>query len=179
MSRDRLKALIEGSVHKGEVTLASGKKRDFYVDGRLVTLTTEGSLLVAQQVLNLVFQLEATAVAGPTTGACPMVSATGILARLEGRDLKLAYIRAVAKDHGLQKTIEGGPLTPDDRVLLVDDVLTSGGSLIRAAFELYAGHGVKVEHAFVMVDRQAGGKERLAEAGLTLHSLFTRADLQS
>lgn len=176
--RNRLEKMLRHCISRGKVKLSSGIKSDFYVDAREVTLDDDGSVWVAEEILALVQELSCTAVAGPITAACPMVSAAGVLASqfLRG-GLKLCYIRPEAKEHGLGKIVEGASLTPDDRVLLVDDVLTSGSSLIKAAFELTE-QGAKVEHAFVLVDRQAGGKENLDEAEITLHSLFTRADLE-
>ncbi|RMG12897.1 MAG: orotate phosphoribosyltransferase, partial [Planctomycetota bacterium] len=110
MNRKRLEELVRACVHRGEVTLASGKKSDFYVDGRLVTLTPEGSRLLGEELLDLVQELRVSALAGPTTGACPLVSATGVLAAQAGVPLKLAYVRGAPKGHGLQKRIEGPPL---------------------------------------------------------------------
>jgi orotate phosphoribosyltransferase len=179
VDRDRLKTLIEASVHKGEVTLASGKKSDFYVDGRLVTLSAEGSRLIGEEVLDLIQELGVTAVAGPTTGACPMVSAAGVLAAQSGVPLKLAYVRAAPKGHGMQKSIEGPALGAGDTVLMVDDVMTSGGSMVRAIERLQEETGAKVVCAFCLVDRQAGGQEALDAAGVPFRALFTRADLQT
>ncbi len=178
MDRERLRELILGCVHEGEVTLASGKKSDFYVDGRLVTLSAEGSALVGEAVLEEARDRGATALAGPTTGACPMVSAAGLLAHQQGKTYKLAYVRSVPKGHGLQKAIEGPALSKDDRVLVVDDVMTSGGSVAQAIERLREETGAEVVGAFCLVDREAGGKERLAEVGVELRSLYTRSDLK-
>lgn len=175
--RARLKELVAACVSKGEVTLASGKKSDFYVDGRLVTLSPEGSLLIARAILELARERGVTALGGPTTGACPMVSGTGVLAAIVGETFKLFYVRAEAKGHGLQKTIEGPPLAREDRVLIVDDVMTSGGSIIKAVERLRAEVGCEVVGALTIVDREAGGREALAQAGIELTSLLTKRDL--
>lgn len=178
MNRDRLLALLEACVARGEVTLASGQKSDFYVDGRLVTLSPEGAALVGEAVLEAALALGATAVAGPTTGACPMVSAAGVLAHQAGRALKTVYVRAQAKGHGLMKSIEGPALGAGDKVLLVDDVMTSGGSLLQAADRLQAEVGCPIVGVWCLVDRQAGGREKVEAAGYRFQSAFTRADLQ-
>lgn len=177
MNETHLKELLQACVVRGQVTLASGKTSDFYVDGRKVTINSEGSRLVGEAILDLVQELGVTAVGGPTTGACPMVSATGVLAAQAGIPLKLFYVRAVAKGHGLQKAIEGAALDASDRVLLVDDVLTSGGSLVKAVERVREETPAKVKAAFVLVDRQAGGEERLAEADIALHAFANRAQL--
>lgn len=178
MDRARLLQLFQACVARGEVTLASGQKSDFYVDGRLVTLAPEGALLVGSAVLTAAREVGATAVAGPTTGACPMVTAAGVLSQQAGRPLKTVYVRAQAKGHGLQKSIEGPALSPHDRVLLVDDVMTSGGSLLQAAERLRAEVGCPIVGVFCLVDRQAGGREKVEAAGYRFLCAFTRADLQ-
>lgn len=175
--RARLEELVAACVARGEVTLASGKKSDFYVDGRLVTLSPEGSLLLGRAILELVRERGVTALGGPATGACPMVSATGVLAAQGGVPLKLFYVRAEPKGHGLQKSIEGPALTEADRVLLVDDVMTSGGSILKAVERLRQEVGCELAGVLTIVDRQAGGREALAQAGVELTSLLTRADL--
>ena len=178
MDRDRLKQLIEGCVAEGEVTLASGKKSDFYVDGRLVTLSCAGSHLVGQAVLEVARELNVTAIGGPTTGACPMVSAAGVLADQAEVPLKLFYVRAAPKGHGMQKTIEGATLTAQDRCLIVDDVMTSGGSILRAVENIKAETDAQVVGAFCLVDREADGRENLEAAGVMFRSLYTRTDLK-
>jgi orotate phosphoribosyltransferase len=176
---ERLLELIRASVAEGPVTLSSGTTSDFYVDGRLVMLTPEGSHLAGKAILAKVQELSVSAVAGPTTGACPMVSAAGVLAAQQGVEIQLAYVRAEAKGHGMGKTIEGPPLSASDRVLFVDDVVTSGGSFVRAIERLRAETGATVTDALCLVDRQAGGAERLQAIGVTLHALMTRADVTS
>jgi orotate phosphoribosyltransferase len=175
--RERLLELVRGCVHKGEVILASGAKSDFYLDARLVTLTTLGSRLVGQAALDHARELGATGVAGPTVAACPIVSAVGVLADQAAVPLKLSYVRAAAKGHGMQKAVEGPPLGPEDKVLIVDDVMTSGGSLLKAVDQLKE-TGCQVLGAWCIVDRQAGGRERVEEAGVPFAALFTRAEVQ-
>lgn len=177
--RARLRELVAACVARGEVTLASGKKSDFYVDGRLVTLSPEGSLLLGKAILEVVRERGVTALGGPATGACPMVSAAGVLAAQAGLPLKLFYVRAEPKGHGLMKAIEGPPLTKEDRALLVDDVTTSGGSILKAVDRLRQEVGCEVVAALTIVDREAGGREALAAAGVELVSLLRRSDLTS
>ena len=175
--RARLKELVSACISRGEVTLASGKKSDFYVDGRLVTIHPEGSLLIGRAILEVIRERGVTAIGGPVTGACPMVSATGVVAAIAGIPIKLFYVRAEPKGHGLQKTIEGPALSKDDRVLVVDDVMTSGGSMIKAVERIRAEGGCEVVGALTIVDREAGGREAMAAAGIELMSFLTRRDL--
>lgn len=175
--RARLLELVRACVAQGPVTLASGQTSDFYVDGRLVTLTGEGSALLAEEVLARATELGATAVAGPTTGACPLVSAAGVLAHQRGLPLKLCYVRSAAKGHGLQKAVEGPALTAQDRVLMVEDVVTSGGSVLRAVERLREDTGAEVLEVWCVVDREAGGAECLTGAGVPFRALFTRGEV--
>lgn len=177
MDRDRLRTLLMACISRGEVTLASGQKSDFYVDGRQITLSPEGSLLVGQAVLEAAREVGANAIGGPTTGACPMVSAAGLLSQQAYRPVKTFYVRPQPKAHGLQKAIEGPPLGPGDRVLLVDDVMTSGGSLLQAAERVRAETGRPIVGVYVIVDRQAGGRERVEAAGYRFLASFTRDEL--
>ena len=175
--RERLRELVQKSVVQGKVTLASGKTSDFYVDGRLVTLSPEGSTLIGEAILEVYRELGATAIAGPVTGACPMVSAAGVLAHQQGLSPRLIYVRAAPKEHGMQKTLEGAELTEADRVLMVEDVITSGGSLLKAAERVRVETGAAVVATVCIVDRQAGGREAIEAAGIPLRALFSRADL--
>jgi orotate phosphoribosyltransferase len=176
--RQRLLELVRACVFQGTVTLASGKTSDFYVDGRLVTLTGEGSCLLGEVILERARAQGATAIAGPTTGACPLVTAAGVLAHQAGESFKLSYVRSAPKGHGLQKAVEGPPLGPEDKVLMVEDVVTSGGSVLRAVERLQEDTGAKVLAVLCVVDREAGGAEAFARAQVPLEALFTKAEVR-
>jgi len=177
--RARLLAiLIERSLRFGRFRLASGGESDFYVDVRKTNLDPEGVQLVARLLadrIGLGTPEGPTAVGGPTLGADPMVTALGLEALGRGVRLECFLVRKEAKGHGTASRIEGN-LSPGARVLLVDDVLTQGGSLESAAA------AVEEEKARVVgfgcvVDREAGGRERLGARGAAVHSLFTIAEL--
>src|SRR5947209_11315391 len=102
----RLKALVASTIRFGTFTLASGETSDFYIDGRLVTLDQEGSLLVGAEAAEVARSLGATALGGPATAACPIVTAAGICAHSAGLPLKLFYVRGEAKKHGTKKLVE-------------------------------------------------------------------------
>ena len=174
--RDRLKELLQDTVQTGEITLSSGRTTDFYIDGRLVTLDPEGLELVARLSLD-VLRGRCDAVGGPTSGADPMVAAIGILARQSGIPLRLFFTRSEAKAHGTRKRIEGPPLKDADRVAVVDDVATSGGSLLQAVHAVREETSAEVSLALVIVDREEGARERLSEAGVELIALFSRSQL--
>lgn len=173
---DPLLTMLRSVAKQGDFTLSSGKKSDFYLDCREVTLTPQGSFHAARMMLRKVL-VQTTAVVGPTTAACPLVTGIGILAVSIGWDgLKLCYIRGKPKEHGTGKLIEGAILTPEDHVVIVDDVATSGGSLLKAAEEVRK-TGAEISKALVLVDREEGARERLAKEDIHLQALYTRSNL--
>jgi orotate phosphoribosyltransferase len=174
--RRRLKEKLDACVRTGRITLSSGKETDFYFDGRLVSLEPEGSVLIAELLLDEIRARGAEAVGGLTSGADPITSSIGVLAYQQGVPLKLFYVRKAAKGHGMHKRIEGPPLPRGIRAALVDDVLTTGASLLQARDALREEAGVEVSDAFVVIDRQEGGRERLAAEGIRLTPLFSRSD---
>jgi orotate phosphoribosyltransferase len=150
---------------------------DFYFDGRLVTLTAEPLALFARLVLEEVERLGATAVGGPTIGADPVVGAVLALAAAEGRALKGFLVRKEPKSRGMKKQVEGPAFSPGERVLLVEDTVTSGGSLLMAAEALRCERpGCEVAGAVCLVDREEGGREALEGAGIRLVAVFGRGD---
>lgn len=175
-TRERLRAKLAACIRTGRVVLSSGKETDFYFDGRLVSLDPEGSVLIGELLLEEVVAREIQAVGGLTSGADPITSAIGVLAFQRGVPLHLFYVRKAAKDHGLQKRIEGPALPPGARVAIVDDVITSGGSLIQTRDALRDEAKAQVTDAFVVIDREEGGRERLEAEGIRVTSLFRRSD---
>ena len=175
-TRERLQEKIRSCIQTGQITLASGKVTDFYFDGRLVSLDPEGSVWIASLFLEEIKQRpEVVAIGGPTSGADPIVSSIGVLAHQSGCNLQLFYVRKEAKGHGTMKQVEGPALPAGAEVLLVDDVLTTGGSLLRARDTVTEEAGIKVRGALIVVDREEGGRERLENEGLEVVSLFTRS----
>lgn len=167
-----------GAVRFGEFTLASGKKSDFYFDGRRVTLSNVGLCLVARAIARAA--QGAVAIGGPATAAVPMVA--GYLSRYSLMEAGLPqrgfYVRQEPKAHGLGNVIEG-LLNPGDKVLLVDDTLTSGGSLVKAAAAVRAA-GAEVMRVMVLLDREEGGAETIRkELGVEVVSAITRKALEA
>ena len=179
--RERLRKKLAGCIQTGRITLSSGKVTDFYFDGRLVTLDPEGSVLVGELMLEELVARGVQAVGGLTSGADPLTSAIGVLAHQRGVPLRLFFVRKERKGHGMGKVVEGPPLvregeTSELKVALVDDVLTTGGSLLKARDALLKDDGLRPGLALVIVDREEGGRERLAAEGIELVSLFRRRD---
>ncbi|MDD4939128.1 MAG: orotate phosphoribosyltransferase [Candidatus Omnitrophica bacterium] len=175
--KEELSALLKKeALKKGSFVLSSGKTSTYYLDGRIITLTPEGAYLTAKIILGLIKDLKLDAIGGPTLGADPIVGAVAALSHIENTPLKAFIVRKSAKGHGTQRQVEGPPLKKGDRAILVDDVATSGRSLIEAK-EALDKIGVNVTRALVIVDRLEGAKENLARSGLELGSIFTIKDL--
>jgi len=159
----RLKQRIrEKSLFRGEVTLSSGKKSDYYMDCRLTTLDPEGSVLVGHAILELLAArgIRAEAIGGMSMGADPIVSSVAALSFLQGRPLRGFLVRKERKEHGRQKRIEGLEPGAVHNVVIVDDVCTTG----KSTFEAIAAaeeEGMKVLAVISLVDREEGGSEEL------------------
>jgi len=158
--------LIEKSVFRGEVTLSSGKKSDYYMDCRLTTLDPEGSVLIGHAILELLAAkgIRADAIGGMSIGADPLVSAVVTISYLEGRPLRGFLVRKERKEHGRQKLIEGIDPKASGRavrnVVIVDDVCTTG----KSTFDTIAAaerEGMKVVAVISLVDREEGGSAEL------------------
>ncbi len=176
-TRNRLRALLTACVKRGSFTLASGKHSDWYLDARLVTLSPEGSALAAELLLDMVRETGATAVCGLTLGADPLVTGVGILAHQAGLPLRLVYVRKQPKDHGTSKQVEGPPLSAEDRVLVLEDVVTSGSSALIAAGAVRREYGARIAGCAALLDRGEGGAAALAAAGIPLRAIFRPEDL--
>jgi orotate phosphoribosyltransferase len=161
--RDRLKQLLrEQSLMFGEFTLVSGKKSSFYFDSKRTTLLPEGAYLVAAEVLKTLEEhgVDADAIGGMTLGADPIVCPVAALSHAEGRPLRAFIVRKETKEHGTARQIEG-QLEPRSRVVVVDDVVTTGGSTLRA-IEAVEAAGHEVVAVVCLVDREEGGTEQLS-----------------
>ena len=159
----------------GEFTLASGKKASYYLDGKQVTLDSEGARLIAEGLLDLIGQPLPKAVGGLAIGADPITAAIITVAGMRGLALRGLLIRKEAKGHGTGKYIEG-PFTAGDDVVVVEDVVTTGGSSL-VAIERLEEAGLKVREVLAIVDRLEGGGEAFAERGYRFSSLLTIRDL--
>lgn len=161
LKEELLKLLKGKAVIRGARTLASGKKSDFYIDGKQVTLDPQGILAVGKIILSMLAGLRVDAVGGPTMGADPIAAAVALLSSQTGHSVKAFLVRKEAKKHGMQKMIEGPPLQKGDRVVMVEDVITTGGSVLAAVEEVekLGAHIVKI---ICLVDRNEGAHQLLA-----------------
>jgi orotate phosphoribosyltransferase len=169
--------LTERSFERRKVTLASGKESDFFVDCKQTILTAEGHAVVGQLMFEALSELgPVDAVGGVELGGCPLASAVSLISFQENRPLPALYVRKQRKDHGTGKRIEGDKaLRPGLRVALLEDVVTTGGSSLKA-LDVLREAGCEVAGIVAIVDRLEGGGEAIEEAGVKLVRLTTRRD---
>jgi orotate phosphoribosyltransferase len=169
--------LLQLSYVEGEVTLTSGRKSDYYFDCKQTALHPEGGYLIARAFLGLLGKLDVRGVGGMTLGADPLVAAVSVLSHLDGRPLPAFIIRKQPKGHGTNQYLEGlKNFQPGDRVALLEDVVTTGGTLLTSVERVRAA-GLEGAAGRCVLDREEGGRERLAQAGLSRESIFTRKEL--
>jgi orotate phosphoribosyltransferase len=157
--------------------LSSGVMSAFYVDCKNLMSLPKSRLLVAQLAFEQIKSLDFRSIGGLEIGAIAIATTISDFGLSRNREWSTFVVRKRAKDHGLQKLIEG-PVKAGDKVLIVDDVLTSGGSIINAV-KVARAEGLEVEYALVVVDREEqDGRKRLEEEGVTLISLLTINELQ-
>ena len=169
--------LKEKSYREGDFVLASGRRSDYYFDCRVTALSAEGSWLIGSLFNDLLADLAIRGVGGMTLGADPLVSATTVISWERGRPLHGLLVRKEAKGHGTGQFVEGlGNFAPGDSVAMLEDVVTTGGSLLKAC-ERVRDAGLEIAAVCAILDREEGGREAIAEAGYNLLSLFTRKEL--
>ncbi len=171
-----LKLFCEVAYREGDFLLSSGQKSTYYINGKQVTLHPQGGLAVGRILLPIIAS-ETVAVAGLTLGADPIVTAVSVVAAYEGRSLAALIVRKEAKGHGTQAYIEGLTLPQGSPVVVLEDVVTTGQSAMKAVDRLREA-GYRVEDVITLVDRQQGGAEFYKKEGLKFQAIFTIQDLQ-
>jgi orotate phosphoribosyltransferase len=170
--------LVEAkALKRGTFRLASGREASFYLDAKQVVLDAHGAMLVGRAILERLRSLGPlpAAVGGMSIGADPITSAVITMAGVEGLPLKGFMVRKEPKDHGTKKYVEG-PVEPGQRVVIVEDVTTTGGSSLLAIDRVHE-FGLVVERVVTVIDRLAGAKDAFAARGIPLESLVTIRDL--
>lgn len=176
--KEKLKEMIRTqSLKTGDFILASGKKATYYLDGKQVTLDSDSVVLIGEGILELLLALGPlpNAVGGMSIGADPITAAVITVAGMKGHsNLKGFMVRKESKGHGTNKFIEG-PVKQGDQVIILEDVVTTGGSSL-LAIERVEAAGMKVIGVIAIIDRMEGGTQAFQERGYALHSLFTIED---
>ena len=177
LKRRLARLLVEKSYREGDFVLASGRRSDYYFDCRVTALHAEGSWLIGTLFNHMLREMDIKGVGGMTMGADPLVAATTVISHEQGRPLHGLLVRKEAKGHGTGQYVEGlGNFSTGDRVAMLEDVVTTGGSLLKACDRIRDA-GLSIVAVCAILDREEGGREKLREAGYDLLALFTRAEL--
>ncbi len=158
--------------------LSSGRTSDYYIDARRVTLSAKGVNLCARIILEAIKDDGVDAVGGPTLGADPLLGAISVLSLQAGRPINTFIIRKAPKPHGKQQQIEGPLLLAHSKVILLDDVATTGAALVQS-LEVLHKMSIHPTKAICIVNRNEGAKEALAAKGCTLISIFDISEIHS
>lgn len=172
-----IRLLAERSTKRGRFTLASGRESTIYVDARLTTMSPEGLALIGPVALAMIREAgwAPDAVGGLTLGADPVSYAVSYASALAGTPVRAFTVRKEAKQHGTGKLIEG-PYRAGDRVVVIEDVITTGGSAQRAIGAVRAAGGT-VLGVLAVVDREEGGREALEQGGIAVRALATLSEI--
>ena len=171
-----LDLIIEYAYVEGDFTLSSGAKSSYYINCKQVTLRAEGALALGRLLFDLLPE-DTSAVAGLTLGADPMVSAVSVVSAYENKPIPALIIRKKPKGHGTKAYIEGPSLDTEAKVVVLEDVVTTGGSALTAVERLQDA-GYEVTQILSLVDRQQGGSELYKSKGIKFKSLFSIQEIQ-
>ena len=174
MKEELLELIKERGYRKGDFTLSSGKKSEHYVNCKPIILTGRGLTLTSLLMLK---KVQTNVVAGLTLGADPLVSGVSLVSALDGRMVNALIIRKEPKGYGTASQIEGPLPVKGSKITVLEDVVTTGGSSIKAV-KVLRDEGYIVERVVSIVDRQEGGKDAMMDNDLELCSLFTIEDLK-
>jgi len=164
-----LTILAKQSYREGKIILVSGKESNYYIDGKMTSLDSEGGTIISILFLRML-KSDVTAIGGISVGADPLSSGVSQIGFLMGKKLNAFYVRKEPKKHGTAKWIEG-PLKSGETVTILEDVVTTGGSS-QKAIEKVTEYGCKVGQVLAVVDRNEGGKETFKKLGMDYNFLF-------
>jgi orotate phosphoribosyltransferase len=169
--------LAERSTKRGQFTLASGKQSKYYIDARLTTMSPEGLSVIGRLGLSTLRQSgwAIDAIGGLTLGADPISYAISYASAESDHPLRAFTVRKETKTHGTGRLIEG-PFREGDHVVVIEDVITTGGSALRAIEAVRAAHGT-VEGVLALVDREEGGRQAIESAGVSIISLVSASQI--
>jgi orotate phosphoribosyltransferase len=174
-----MQIIRELSYEQREVTLASGRKSNFYFDGKQTTLHPRGAVLVGRAFYAALqkFSAPVAGVGGLTLGADPIATATSMISSLEGNPIPAFIIRKEPKGHGTGQWLEGRKnVQPGSKVVIVEDVVTTGGSSVKAIDRARA-EGLEVLGVITLVDREEGGRETFEQLNMPFQAIFTKSQV--
>ena len=176
-NQELVQLLAERSTKRGRFTLASGQESDYYIDARLTTMSPEGLATIGPLALDRLrdTQWKIDAIGGLTLGADPVSYAISYASSFTSQPLRAFTVRKQAKSHGTQKLVEG-PMQPGDKVVIIEDVITTGGSALQAV-QAVREAGAVVVGVLGLVDREQGGRHALEQAQLQVLTLTTASEI--
>ena len=169
-SRTLERALELGALRFGDFTLTSGTKSNYYFDGRVLSLDPEGADLVSEAFLAMAVEVRAAGVGGPTVAAVPIAGAVALRSRQAGTPMDGYFVRDAVKDHGARKQVEGA-IKPGARVVVFDDTVSTGGSLL-VAMDAIQDFGCEVAAVLCVLDRHQGGSDEVHKRGVPFRALL-------
>ncbi len=158
-------------------TLASGRQSNYYFNCKPTTLDPEGMNLIGSIIFDMIRDSSITAAGGLTLGADPIANALSVISYQKGKPIKSFIVRKDVKDHGTKSAIEGS-VKAGDRVLIIDDVITTGGSTI-TAIEQARKAGLVVDRVITLIDREEGGRENIHKHVDNIQSILTRTEIMA
>lgn len=173
-----IQLLAERSARRGNFTLASGAQSTLYIDARLTTMSPEGQALIGPLAFQAIYETWAPdSVGGLTLGADPISYAVAYASAVNGTPVRAFTVRKEAKSHGMSKLIEG-PFQPTDRVVVIEDVITTGGSALKAITAIQ-NTGASIAGVLALVDREEGGRQKIEAEGYSVIALATATEILS
>ena len=171
----RLRKLVsERSLRMGDFKLSSGRRSSYLFQLRQTTMLPEGAALLGEVILEYMYQHSIECIGGLELGAVPLVSSVAVMSHIRALPIDAFFVRKAPKEHGARERIDGH-LRAGAEVLMVDDVATTGGSILKAV-EGIEGYGAYVRRALAVVDREEGAAENLAAHDIQLAAIFKRSD---
>jgi orotate phosphoribosyltransferase len=158
-------------------TLASGKTSSYYFNCKTTTMDPEGMYLIGNILFEMLGDADVSAAGGLTLGADPIANALSLISYQKKKPIKSFVVRKDAKNHGTKSGIEGN-ITPGERVVIIDDVITTGGSTI-TAIEIAREAGLKVDRVIALVDREEGGRENIKKYIDRVDAVLTRSEIMN
>ncbi len=158
-------------------TLASGQTSNYYFNCKPTTMDPEGMNLIGMILFGMLRDADVSAAGGLTLGADPIANALSLISYQQGKPIKSFTIRKDVKDHGTKSTIEGD-VSAGEKVVIIDDVITTGGSTI-IAIERAVAAGLVIERVIALIDREEGGRENIAAHVDRIDAVFTKRQIMS
>lgn len=172
-----LKIIKKNSLKFGEFNLAYGGKSNYYIDGKMTLTTPQGAYLIAKIIVDRITPYKINAIGGLEIGAIPIAMAVTTLCGIEKKNINSFFVRKEPKTRGTKKWIEG-VLGENDKIIIVDDVITTGTSIVKAIQKiLEEASGCEIVKVITLVDRLMGGKENIEKEGYQYEPIFTIKDL--